>query len=112
MRTARTRSDRSRRTDSASAALERGNLVDPLLVATTRIRRVANREQRLLGDALPDDARTQRHDIRIVVLACLLPRECIVRECAAHAGDLVRGDRDADAGAAHDEPERALVASV
>ena len=36
--------------------------------------------------------------------------ERFVNERSAHAGDLVRGDRDADARAAHDQAERAGLA--
>ena len=80
---------------------------DALLVPPAEVRRRPERLQCFLGHARSDHARAQRDHVRVVVLARELRGVAVVDECAAHAVDLVRRDRDADPRAAHHQPERA-----
>src|SRR5829696_6242194 len=60
--------------------------------------------RQLLGQLGPHDAAAEHEDVHVVVLHALVRRVAVVAEPRAHAGDLVGGDRSADAAAADEDP--------
>lgn len=81
--------------------VEPGELGDTRKVTTFAWRRVEPRFKSVKGDGRADEPRAKTENIGVVVLARETRRSGVVRERGAHAGHLVRRDRDTDARSAH-----------
>src|SRR5581483_2942352 len=73
----------------------------PLLLAEARAR---ERRDDVPCELRPDHARPDAEDVHVVVLDALVRRVVIVADARADSRELVRGDADADAASAEDDP--------
>src|SRR5262249_3032401 len=92
-----------------SRSIEREDLVDPPGVPARMELRSQPGLENLDRGLARGDARAEREDVRVVVLAAHTRAERVATRRGAHAGQLVGGHRHPDARAAHEHAARGLA---